>query len=105
VWGNAPVKSKKGFKYFITFIDDKSRATWLYLLKFKSEVFSIFQDFCSMVENQFSKTIKTLRIDNGTEYMNHEFQNFMRYQGIIHQTSYVGTPNKTTLLNEKIGIC
>jgi hypothetical protein len=30
VWGNAPIESKEGFKYFVTFIDDKSRATWLY---------------------------------------------------------------------------
>jgi hypothetical protein len=32
-WGNAPVDSNDGYKYFITFIDDKSCATWLYLLK------------------------------------------------------------------------
>lgn len=34
-WDSAPIDSKEGFKYFITFIDDKSRTTWLYLLKSK----------------------------------------------------------------------
>jgi Integrase core domain/GAG-pre-integrase domain len=92
VWGNAPIESKEGFKYFVTFIDDKSRVTWLYLLKSKREVCSIFQDFCSMIENQFNTTIKVLRTDNGTECMNHNFQTFIRSKGIMHQTSCVGTP-------------
>jgi GAG-pre-integrase domain len=42
IWGNAPVESRNGFKYFIMFIDDKSRTTWLYLFKSKSEVCMIF---------------------------------------------------------------
>jgi GAG-pre-integrase domain len=40
VWGPALVESFNGFKYFVIFIDDFSRTTWLYLLKNKSEVFS-----------------------------------------------------------------
>jgi hypothetical protein len=78
VWGPAPVDSKKGFKYFISFIDDKSRTTWLYLLKSKSEIFSNFQTFCSMVKNQFNTTIKTFRSHNGTKYTNLEFQKFLQ---------------------------
>jgi GAG-pre-integrase domain len=42
IWGNAPVDSRDDFKYFVTFIDDKSRTTWLYLLKSKKEVCAIF---------------------------------------------------------------
>ena len=101
VWGNAPIESKEGFKYFVTFIDDKSRATWLYLLKSKREVCSIFQDFCSMIENQFNTTIKVLRTDNGTEYMNHNFQTFLHSKGIIHQTSCVGTPQQNGIAERK----
>jgi GAG-pre-integrase domain len=65
-WGNAPVDSNDGYKYFVTFIDDKSRATWLYLLKSKKEVPTIFKNFYNMVKNQFGATIKVLRSDNGT---------------------------------------
>ena len=35
VWGPAPVEFYNGFKYFVTFIDDFSRITYLYLLKNK----------------------------------------------------------------------
>ena len=51
--------------YFLTFIDDFSRKSWVYFLKNKSEVFSIFQIFKSLVENESGKKIKTLRSDNG----------------------------------------
>jgi Integrase core domain/GAG-pre-integrase domain len=101
VWANAPVNFKEGFKYFVAFIDDKSRATWLYLLKSKKKVFVIFQDFYTMVQNQFNTTIKTLRTDNGTEYVNHEFQTFLHYKGIIHQTSCVGTPQQNCVSKRK----
>jgi hypothetical protein len=40
VWEPAPLDSFNGYKYFVIFIDDFSRTTWLYLLKNKSKVFS-----------------------------------------------------------------
>ena len=33
VWGPCPVVSQTGFRYFVTFVDDYSRTTWLYLMK------------------------------------------------------------------------
>ena len=42
-------------KYYVSFIDDYSKFTWIYLLKYKSEVFSIFQEFHKLVERQFDR--------------------------------------------------
>ena len=42
VWGIAPVVSHAHYKYFVTFIDDFSRFTWVYFLRAKGEVFSVF---------------------------------------------------------------
>ena len=39
VWGPCPVLSSIGSKYFVTFVDDFSRVTWLYLMKSRSEFF------------------------------------------------------------------
>ena len=36
------VHSFSGYSYYITFIDDYSRKTWIYFLKAKSEVFERF---------------------------------------------------------------
>ena len=45
------IKSLNGTEYFVTFIDDHSRKTWIYFLKTKDEVFSQFKEFKALVEN------------------------------------------------------
>jgi hypothetical protein len=40
--GSFPSLSFSGFKYFLNFIDDFSKQTWVYFLKLKSEVFDMF---------------------------------------------------------------
>lgn len=54
-----------------------------------------------MVRNQFNKTIKILRTDNGTEYTNHEFQTTLRNLGISHQTTCPGTPQQNGVAERK----
>ena len=39
VWGPCPVLSPTEFKYFITFVDDFSCVTWIYLMKSRSKFF------------------------------------------------------------------
>ena len=59
VWGPCPVMSKTGFKYFVTFVDDYSRVTWLYLMKSRSELFSHFYAFCAEIKTQFDTSVHT----------------------------------------------
>ncbi|KAM1425821.1 hypothetical protein TB2_017749 [Malus domestica] len=101
VWGPAPLVSFDGFRYFVTFVDDFSRCTWLYLLKSKDEVINVFQEFHSLVTNQFSTQLKVLRSDNGTEYMSNAFTQYLTCHGIIHQTSCVGTPQQNGVAERK----
>ena len=42
VWGPSRTESNLGFRYFVTFIDDYSRCTFLFLMKNRVELFSIF---------------------------------------------------------------
>jgi hypothetical protein len=65
VCGPMPVKSLEGSLYYVIFIDDYSRKTWLYLLKTNDKVFSKFQEFKAEIENLTNKKIKTLRTDYG----------------------------------------
>jgi hypothetical protein len=44
VWGPAPDSIGRN-KYYVSFIDDYSKFTWIYLLKFKSDVFQKFHEF------------------------------------------------------------
>ena len=52
VWGPTHVTSN-GFRWFVTFIDDCTRLTWVYLMKNKHVVASILPAFCAMVFTQF----------------------------------------------------
>ena len=51
----------------ITFIEDCSDYTCIYLLKNKSDVFDMFKVYVTKIENQFNKRIKRLHSDRGTE--------------------------------------
>jgi hypothetical protein len=66
VWGPSPIISKAGYRWYIIFVDDFSRLTWLYLLKTKENVKDIFRIFITMIRTQFEKNIKVIRSDNGT---------------------------------------
>ena len=101
VWGPSPVSSHEKFKYYVTFIDDHSRFTWVYFLRSKSEVFRTFTEFLAYVDNQFSTSIKTLRTDSGGEYLSTEFQAFLASKGIIHQRSCPSTPQQNGVAERK----
>jgi hypothetical protein len=71
-----------GCKYFLTFIDDFSRRTWVYLLKCKREVFDKFLAYKALVEKQYGHLLQSLRTDNGGKYVNNNFTNYYTTQGI-----------------------
>ena len=59
--------------YFLLFIDDFSRKTWVYFLKQKSEVFGVFKKFKAIVEKESGHKIKAMRSDRGGEFTSNEF--------------------------------
>lgn len=65
----------------------------------KTRVSQQFKDFLLMTERQFSKKVKTLRSDNGTEFMC--LTRFFKEQGIIHETSCVHTPQQNERAERK----
>ena len=50
VWGPSKVPTLSGSRWFVTFIDDCTRMTWLYLMKTKDEVNLLFKKFHKMIE-------------------------------------------------------
>ena len=49
VLGPSPITTVNSFKWFVLFVDDCTRMTWLYLLKHKDELLGIFKSFHAMV--------------------------------------------------------
>jgi hypothetical protein len=63
--GPMSTTSLRGYVHYVSFIDDYSSKTWIYLLKAKNEVFGKFQEFKALVKNLTEHKIKTLQLDNG----------------------------------------
>lgn len=53
LWGPSSVQSVLGYKYYVQFLDDFSRYSWIYPLKSKNEAFSTFIHFKKLVEKHF----------------------------------------------------
>ena len=101
VWGPCRTASTLGFQYFVTFIDDYSRCTWLFLMKNRAELFSIFQKFYTEIQTQFNISIRVLRSDNAREYFSAQFTSFMSHHGILHQSSCAHTPQQNGVAERK----
>ncbi|CAM8963151.1 unnamed protein product [Rhodiola kirilowii] len=101
VWGPFNTPTMSGSKYFLTIVDDKSRCTWTYLLKTKSEVPDILIQFYELIMTQFGHKIKVLRSDNGTEFFNHKLESYLLNKGCIHQSSCPYTPQQNGIVERK----
>lgn len=92
VCGPMQCESLGGNRYFVSFIDDYTRKTWIYLIKSKSEVIEVFRKFKAMVSRQTGGYIKVLRSDGGGEYVSAEFKSLCEEEGIIHEVTPPYTP-------------
>ena len=68
LWGPSLELSHFGLSYYVIFVDNYSRFKWLYHLKWKSDALSIFLEFQTFLENQFSIKIKAFQSDGGGEF-------------------------------------
>jgi len=55
--------------YFMSFVDDHSRKTWVYTLKSKNDFLSMFKKFKVSVERETGKKLKCIHIDNGGDFL------------------------------------
>ncbi|UYV67408.1 hypothetical protein LAZ67_5000482 [Cordylochernes scorpioides] len=79
-------------KYVLTIVDDFSRKIFVKFLHSKSDTLEIFKEFLESTENLLNKRAKCIRSDNGLEFVNQEFENYLKNKGIIHQKTTIYTP-------------
>lgn len=98
VWGPFSVETVDGYKYFLTIVDDHSRATWVYLMRSKDEVLTVFPAFVAQVENQYNVRVKAVRSDNAPEL---KFSKLSQDKGIISFHSCPETPEQNSVVERK----
>ena len=94
VCGKMNTKSLSGAEYFLTFIDDRTRYVWMYVLKRKDQVFERFLEWKALVENSTGRKLKALRTDNGGEYTSVEFEGYLKSEGVRHELTVPKTPQQ-----------
>ena len=62
-----------GHKYFLTIVDDHTRFVWIFIVTSKAETQTHLQAFVSYIERQFNTKVKTIRSDNGVEFVIKQF--------------------------------
>ena len=98
IWGPFRQPTHDGFSYFLTLVDDKSRFTWIYMLKNKYDCINVIPQFFSYDENQFKTSIKAFRYDNARELV---FKDFFLQKGVLHQFSCVERPQQNSVVERK----
>jgi hypothetical protein len=101
VCGPMPSSSISECVYYVSFIDDYPRKTWLYLLKSKDEVFRKFKEFKALIENISERKINILMSDNGEEYTSKEFVKFCKDVGIKRELTTPYNPQQNSVAERK----
>lgn len=83
-----------GEKYFVTFVDDWSHFTMVFLIQSKDEVFECFEQYEALVTSKFNHKICRLRCDNGGEYKSRNFESFCKKKGIRVEWTVPYTPEQ-----------
>jgi transposase InsO family protein len=89
------------YVYYVSFIDDYSRKTWIYLLKEKNEFFGKFKESKALVENLTEWKINTLRSNNGGEFTSEEFKEYCKEVGIKRELSTLYNTQQNGIVERK----
>jgi hypothetical protein len=85
VWGSTRFVFKDGHKYYIIFIDNFSRHTWIYFMKHHSEALSIYKNFSAMIRTHFDTSIHVFCADSTGEYLSDALRQVLVEQGTLAQ--------------------
>ena len=99
--GSLTNKNITGSRWFVSFVDDHTRLTWIFLMKEKSEVGQIFQNFNLMIQTQFQTKIQILKSDNAREFFQSILGTYLSCQGIVHLSSCIDTPQQNGVAERK----
>ena len=101
IYGPMNVRARHGANYFITFIDNFTRFDHVYLISYKSEALDCFTQFTRLVDNQLSTKIKSLRSDQGCEYLSEQLKSFCDEKSIARQLTSSYTPEQNGVVERR----
>ncbi|GJW21442.1 retrovirus-related pol polyprotein from transposon TNT 1-94 [Tanacetum coccineum] len=99
--GPMRVQSIKGKKYILVIVDDYSRFTWVKFLRSKDETLEFVINFLKQIQVGLNKTVRYIRTDNGTEFVNQVMSEYYEGVGVFHQKSVLRTPQQNGVVERR----
>ncbi|GKC25855.1 retrovirus-related pol polyprotein from transposon TNT 1-94, partial [Tanacetum coccineum] len=99
--GPMRVASVNGKKYILVIVDDYSRFTWVKFLASKDEAPDFIIKFLKMIQLRLNASVRKIRTNNGTEYVNQTLRDYYESVGISHETSVARTPQQNDVVKRR----
>ncbi|GJR38236.1 retrovirus-related pol polyprotein from transposon TNT 1-94 [Tanacetum coccineum] len=99
--GPTHVASINGKRYILVIVDDYSRFTWVRFLKIKDEAPAAIIKCIKNIQVCLKATVRNVRTDNGTEFVNQTLREWYENVGISHQTSIARTPQQNGVVERR----
>ncbi|GJZ41952.1 retrovirus-related pol polyprotein from transposon TNT 1-94 [Tanacetum coccineum] len=87
-----------GKKYILVIVDDYSRFTWVKFLRSKDETSEFVIKFLKQIQVGLNKTVRYIRTDNGTEFVNQVLTKYYESVGIFHHKSVLRTTQQNGIV-------
>ncbi|GJU90339.1 retrovirus-related pol polyprotein from transposon TNT 1-94, partial [Tanacetum coccineum] len=99
--GPMRVQTINGKKYILVIVDDYSRFTWVKFLRSKDETSAVVIKFLTQIQVGLNKTVRFIRTDNGTEFVNKTLYDHYDKVGIFHQKTVPRTPQQNGVVERR----
>ncbi|GJX32757.1 retrovirus-related pol polyprotein from transposon TNT 1-94 [Tanacetum coccineum] len=99
--GRMRVQSINGKKYILVIDDDYSRFSWVKFLRLKDETPEFVIKFLKKIQVGLNKTVRFIRTDIGTKFVNQFMSEFYESVGIFHQTTVPRTPQQNGVVERR----
>ncbi|GJT58954.1 retrovirus-related pol polyprotein from transposon TNT 1-94 [Tanacetum coccineum] len=99
--GPMRVASVNGKKYLLLIVDDYSRLTWGKFLTSKDEALDFIIKFLKMIQVRLNATVRIIRTDNETEFVNQTLRDYYEQVGISHETSVARTRQQNGVVKRR----
>nr|GEX91243.1 retrotransposon protein, putative, unclassified [Tanacetum cinerariifolium] len=101
LYGPIRVESVNGKKYILVIVDDYSRFTWVKFLRSKDETLDFIIKFLKMIQIRLKVSVRRIRTDNGTEFVNHMLRDYYEEVSISHETSVARSSQKNGVVERR----
>ncbi|GJU47527.1 retrovirus-related pol polyprotein from transposon TNT 1-94 [Tanacetum coccineum] len=99
--GPMRTESINGKKYVLVIVDDFTRFGWVRFLRTKDETPQVVEKFIVKTQRALNATVRFVRTDNGTEFVNKTLDGWFESVGISHETSVPRSPQQNGVVERR----